>query len=227
MWILPTLNRPEQCAAVLRRIQETKPESTGVLFMNGGDLDSYRAATENWAALPDTWILFHNVENLGALGALNKMFELYPNEKFYGFIGDDEFLLPETPAGWDNRLIAAAGDWEFSHGVDTLHHGRRAQGYLCIGGKLARAVEYVAIPECWHNYGLDDMWEQLAKAGACRNVLVPEVRVEHRHPMAGKTETDLCYELGNSQHRIDQQVFFYWLRHSMEGVVDRVREAKA
>ena len=214
-WILPTLSRPQQCAAVLDRMRETGCSTPGIVVLNGDQGFS--------GAMPEGWSIIVPDKNLGALGALNKVFELYPNEDFYGFIGDDEFV--ETD-GWDKKLIDAAGAWNFSHGIDSLHGGKRAQGYLCIGGKLARAVGYLALPEAHHWYGLDSMWEALAQAGACENICVEEVKIEHRHPRGGKAEWDSCYELGKKNKDIDFQVYAHWLRHKLRETVERVKKAR-
>ena len=214
-WILPTLSRPQQCAAVLNRMRETGCSTPGIVVLNGDQGFS--------GAMPEGWSIIVPDKNLGALGALNKVFELYPNEDFYGFIGDDEFV--ETD-GWDKKLIDAAGAWNFSHGIDSLHGGKRAQGYLCIGGKLARAVGYLALPEAHHWYGLDSMWEALAQAGACENICVEEVKIEHRHPRGGKAEWDSCYELGKKNKDIDFQVYAHWLRHKLRETVERVKKAR-
>ena len=214
-WILPTLSRPQQCAAVLNRMRETGCSTPGIVVLNGDQGFS--------GAMPEGWSIIVPDKNLGALGALNKVFELYPNEDFYGFIGDDEFV--ETD-GWDKKLIDAAGAWNFSHGIDSLHGGKRAQGYLCIGGKLARAVGYLALPEAHHWYGLDSLWEALAHAGACEHRCVGEVKIEHRHPYGGKAEWDSCYELGEKNKDIDFQVCAHWLRHKLRETVERVKKAR-
>lgn len=221
MWILPTLSRPKQCRELLEQIGKLKCESPGVVFINGhNSAESYFGSEE--LKLPDDWTVYANEENIGALGALNKILNLYPNEPFYGFIGDDEFCKTKH---FDRKLIYAAGDFGISHGHDNLHGGKRAQGYLCIGGPLARAVGYLAIPECWHWYGLDDMWEALAKARAISQIGLFDVEIEHRHPMAGAL-TDACYELGASRKDIDQQVYLHWLREKLAGTCERIQRAK-
>ena len=221
MWVLPTLSRPYHCAAVIDRIREMRSSSTGVVFLNGQtDAAEY---FEDEVYLPKGWRFFLSKTNIGALGALNRMFEDCPNEPWYGFIGDDEFV--QTP-GFDTELIEAAGDWDIAHGDDGFNGGTRAQGGLVVGGELARAVGYLALPECWHWYGLDSMWEQLAQAGACRKVYVPGVKVEHRHPYHGKGKRDDCYALGESRKDIDQQIFFHWLRHDLQKTVERVKKAR-
>lgn len=222
VWILPTFNRPKQCAAVLNKLKSTSCSTPGIIFVNGNKKD-YEREFFNYEMLPQGWRVIYNSENIGAIGALNKIFELYPNEDFYGFIGDDEFVEGEN---WDTKLIGAAGKWNFSHGLDNIHQGKRAQGYLCLGGDLVRAVGFIALRETWHWYGLDDMWETLEKTGICKNILVPEVKVVHRHPMDGVTKNDACYELGESQRHIDYQVFAHFLRNGLKSAVERIRQAK-
>ena len=225
MWILPTLNRPEQCAEVIRRIRSREARSSVLVFKNGEEgNDDYYYEFSKAGLLP--FSLHLHEENIGAIGALNYVFKKYPDEKFYGFIGDDEFLTEDSPDDWNKKLIEAAGDWNFSHGVDNLHGGQRAQGYLCIGGKLARAVGYLAIPECWHYFGLDDMWEMLAMSKACRNVCVPEVRIDHRHYFEKPERMDECYKVGASSRDVDQQHFFHWMRTKMPAVIERIQKAK-
>jgi hypothetical protein len=163
-------------------------------------------------------------DNIGALGALNRVFELYPDEPFYGFIGDDEFVNSER---WDKMLVQAAGDWNVSHGLDDLHEGKRAQGALCIGGKLARAVGYLALPECWHYHGLDSLWESLAAQKACEKIMVRNVKIEHRHWFKDEMRKDECYEIGEKYKDLDFQHMAHWLRFGMKDTIKRIEEAKA
>lgn len=218
MWILPTLNRPEQCEQVLERISHMECATPGYVFLNGG----IKGYENSW--LPAGWDVVVLDKNIGALGALNTALEIFPDEPWYGFIGDDEFV--NTP-GFDEMLIAAAGDWNIAHGNDGFNKGARFQGYAVVGGKLARAVGCLALKECNHWYGFDSMWESLAQAGACKKIFMPDVRVDHQHPYHGKGKVDSCYELGASQKDIDQQVYFHWLRHGIKDVVDRAAKAKA
>ena len=219
MWILPTLNRPEQCAAVLDRLTEKGVSTPGVVVVNDPNRD-----VSLLAHLPRGWTAHVAETNLGALGALNKIFELYPEEPWYGYIGDDEFVETE---GFDTKLIAAAGAWDIAHGVDNLYGGKYAQGYLVVGGELARAVGFLALPECWHWFGLDNFWDALATVGACARVRVESVAVDHRHPSNGRAARDECYAVGGSRKDIDEQEFAAFLRYRFKDVVERVKKARA
>lgn len=229
MWILPTLNRPEQCAEVLDCIKKTECSTRGVIFVNG-DWDSYIRALKGHR--PENWTVIGDLEgkNLGAIGALNRILNLFPSEPFYGFIGDDEFI--EGPKNWDQLLIAAAGDWDISHGWENWNNGKRFQGGVCIGGKLARAVGYLGVPTCFHGWGFDCMWEWMAAhpafggGGACRNIFVPEVKVYHKHHMAGETEIDSCYQLAIDHWPEDKNKFWTWVTKEMPLVAQRVKRMR-
>lgn len=224
------MSRPAQCAAVIDRIKEIGCSTPGIVFVNGKQdyVNEYHNLN-----LPEKWHIFQSEENLGCIGALNKCFELFPNEPFYGFIGDDEFLMLDTAKDWDQCLVKAAGSWDFSHGWDDANKGTRAQGYLCLGGSLVRALGYIAIPKTWHWFGLDCMYEWLAGRSAfggafvCKNILVPGVKVEHRHPYWNKGPMDSCYELGKSRSEEDRKVFVDWLRYEMPVIAERIKQLKA
>jgi hypothetical protein len=178
------------------------------------DLDFY-IPNENWY-----WQRMN--KNIGALGALNYVFEKHPNEPFYGFIADDEFVQTDN---WDTKLIEAAGGWGIACGDEGRDTGGRAQPFPCIGGKLARAVGYLALPECDHWYGLDNVWGDIgAKLGNI--TFLADVKIEHRHPYLGAAEKDECYALGESRKDLDYQFYANWLRHHLKGAVERVRKAK-
>lgn len=218
------MSRPAQCRAVLERMLEKGCTTPVTVFVNGvSHYDAYVEELITGREWPEGWRISFHPENLGAIGALNYVFRKYPDEKFYGFVGDDEFV--ET-VGFDKRLIDAAGDWDFSHG--HIGNGRKntAQGGLCIGGELARALGYLAMPSGWHWFALDNMWEVLAEEGACRNVFCDDVIVEHRHPYYGKGSVDRCYKLGEVNAATDHYEFSRWIHYELAKVVARIKKAK-
>lgn len=218
------MNRPEQCVKVLERIFETGCSTPGVIVINGREfVQGYTEALGAAPFLPEKWEVICNEENIGFIGTLNKVFKENPNEEFYGFIADDEFVNTE---GWDGPLIEAAGDWDISHGNDSIQNGSRFQSYTCIGGKLARAVGFLALPECYHWYGFDTFWEAFSKSGGCERKYIGSIHVDHRHPLAGKGQMDACYADGEKHKHVDQQVYFHWLRTGMADTITRVRSAR-
>lgn len=231
MWVLPSMSRPAQCAEVLERIRDVGCSTKGIVFINGLEMsDEYNNALSG--KLPPGWKIEFWPENIGCIGALNKVFELFPHEPFYGFLGDDEFILPESPKDWDLKLVQAAGSWDTAHGWDDLHQGKRFQGYVCIGGDLARAVGHLAIPGCFHNFGFDNSWEWLTipesfgGGQACLSHLLPEIKVEHKHGFRDRTRLDDCYRLGYSTFEKDRAVFTRWQKEELKIIAERVKRLK-
>lgn len=211
VWIIPTMSRPEQCNDVLQSIG---PVSKGVVFLNGKS--HYR---EYMAELrfPDGWFMIISDDNLGCIGALNKCMQFLPDEPWYGFVADDEFLVGGNP----DDIVAAAGNWNIAHGFDNWNQGKRFHGYCVIGGDLARKVGFLGIPETLHHFGFDCAWEWMSAmpvfggGGICRNILVDSVRVEHRHHKLGLSIKDECYQAADSSFDSDQRVFLDWHKHRM------------
>ena len=230
MFLLPTWNRPEQCAAVLEALRSKGP-SSGVLWINGEEFASeyHRLCSP---VLPNGWIAVLSKENLGALGALNKFFECWPSLDWYGFLGDDEFL-EEAPEEWQSLLVKAAGPWGLAHGYENWNRGNRFQGGAVLGGDLVRAVGYLAVPGLWHGFGFDCAWEWMCAprnrgGGAIAKIaIVPEIKVNHKHWMLDETRKDACYEGALARHEEDKNKFWDWLNKEMPLAAERVQRAKA
>ncbi len=218
MWIIPTLSRPKNVAELLRQASALD-KSEGIIFVNGAD----HATEYGQIWLPDGWKMHQHDRNIGAIGALNWLLSTYPNEHSYGFIGDDEFVY--SP-GWNEQLTKAAGDWNISHANDGWQSIKRIHSYVCIGGKLARAVGYLAIPSCWHWFGFDAMWEAIAQHIPIRR-FVEQVETEHRHFMAHKVTKDKCYALGESRIAEDEKAFSAWMSSELPALVTRIKGAMA
>lgn len=193
--------------------------SEGIVFVNGRDhAAEYVEHVGN--NLPDGWQMILHTENLGALGAMNYVFREYPDEPFYGFIGDDEYVYTKD---WNKHLTQAAGLRNISHANDGWQSGQRIHSFVCIGGELVRAVGYMAVPECWHWYGFDTMWEMISKQLPLRNYLA-NIETEHRHPLKHKVATDDCYSLGESKQEEDEKAFRVWVNEEMPEALKRIKK---
>lgn len=222
MWVLPTMSRPKQCQEVLDSLVKTGISTPGVVFVNG---HSHKSEYEKLRT-PKGWEIIIHPDNLGALGALNWCFNNYAPQPFYGYIADDEFSC--TP-GWDSRLTESSGKWNVSHGNDGWQSEKRIHGHVCIGGDLARAVGYLAIPRCWHWYGFDSMWEAIATPLGIRKYL-SNVKIEHRHPNNKNIENtvrDECYEKGEAHKKEDAFMYQQWMDTELPGILARVQEGMA
>lgn len=235
MWVLPTLSRPKQCAEVLRRIRDSGCTSPGIVFINGHNSPHDYFGTDSddkLSFIPDGWQIICVSQNIGCIGALNEVFKDFPNEPYYAFIADDEMLSEDSPRDWDQRLIAAAGDWKIAHGYEPWNHGKRCQGFPVWGGKLIRAVGYWALPTTWHNFGLDSHWEWLnappafGGGGLYNLVYLPEIKIHHDRAKPDLI-IDECYKLADSAMEKDRQPFWNWVMHDLKPTAERVRSAMA
>ena len=231
MFIMPTMNRPKQAADVLDSIASCYAQPPGMIWVNGYQhLDEYEQEIGIKRRLPKNWHFTASSYNLGCIGVLNEVFKRYPNEPWYGFWADDEYLLPESPHDWSDRLIEAAGSWNIAHAYENWNQGNRAQGAVIIGGKLARAIGYLGVKECWHNFGFDCMLEWLSGpyevfggGNCCKLICVPEVKIRH---LRAEGKTDDCYKLAESTFEKDREAFWKWRVNEMPKVVERVKAAR-
>ena len=238
MWILPTLNRPIQCAQVIDRLKKHGCSTPGVLFVNTVpaviekntaeiDREIQQKIAESDASgiihlyknidLPIGWEIIINQGNAGLCGAMNRVFNQYPNENFYGLITDDEFVCSD---GWDKTLAEAASDWNISHGNNGWQSDRRIHGFMTIGGNLAREVGYLMPQGLWHWYS-DDVWETIANAADLRKYC-RDVKIENRHWMLGNAKKDKTYELSESRNIQDNEIFLRWRKNNFPIIKEKI-----
>lgn len=217
MWIIPTASRPKQCAEMLANLKKIGTTSKGIVFVNG---TSHAKEYENIYVMPENFEMYFHPENLGSLGALNHIITVKPNEPFYGFIGDDEMVHIKE---WDTTLINAAGNWCVSHANDMWQSHLRIHSHVCIGGNLARSLGYLAIQECWHWYGFDNMWEELCNKLGLRR-WCPGIRASHKHHLAGLSKKDECYFKGESRMQEDLNAFREWKQFKAPALIAKIKK---
>jgi hypothetical protein len=125
-------------------------------------------------------------------------------------LGDDH--LPRT-RGWDRLLVSAirglAGPG-FAYGND-LYQGRALPTAWVASSATVRELGWMMLPGCEHMY-VDTAILALGRA-ADRIAYVPEVVIEHRHPLAGKADWDASYGETNTDARYaaDKAAYDAWL----------------
>lgn len=215
MWFLISYNRPDKCKAVIEQINLTNPTAPGILFVNGYEqLDQYLDIP-----LPKNWRIYPQITNLGVCGAMNKCFYSFPNESYYGFICDDEYVFTEK---WDTLIPAAAGDWKIAHGNDGWQSHRRIHGYVVCGGELVRKCGWWALPGLWHWF-VDDVFEYLAENCNLR-VFCKDIKIEHRHPLTGKAKLDSTYASGSSRTNEDFLIFEKWKKDEASALIAKINK---
>lgn len=186
--IVPTRGRPENVARLEQAIKDTETSRADFLYIV--DHDDPKAKKYVRMGL-NRLIVIHDRLRLG--GTLNwaarKYADLYDA---IGFMGDDH--LPRTEA-WDLRVLEAL-DVETGQAPRVVYGNDLLQGAnlptaVFMHSRIIRALGYMVPPGMIHLY-LDNFWKDL---GQSLNGLVylPEVVIEHMHPVAGKADWDERY----------------------------------
>ncbi len=201
MWFLPSRGRPSSVIRFFRAWQETEADSEGVLWIDDDEIDEYAAVI---GALPEKWVVISapHTDSLGDI--INRFFEMFPQEPWYGLIADD--LLPRTPH-WDRRMIDAAGKDGLSYGDDGIN-GARHSSHPCVGGDRVREIGWLSLPGLKRIYIDNALMEDAKKRG--KITYLPDVHTEHLHFSNGKSPMDETYRKTHNQQ--DKEIFEAWLK---------------
>ena len=134
----------------------------------------------------------------GMVGALNQAYQYYErtNRLGYavGFMGDDH--RPRTP-GWDEsylRELRRMGTG-FVYGNDLFQYAEMPT-QVAFTSDIAKALGYMC-PPAFRHLCVDVVWREWGRA-ISRLTYLPDVIVEHMHPLAGKAVEDRNYRAVNS-----------------------------
>lgn len=221
--VVPSRGRPEAAAALARAFADTCTADTKLVF--AVDADDPRRG--------DYAPLIRNGFVDLAIGASATMVEALNRAAVagtaptaeapfgIGFLGDDH--CPRTH-GWDQRYLDALR--ELGTGMvygDDLLQGENLPTQVAMTSDIVRALGYMAPAELRHMY-VDNFWLTLGRAAECIRYL-PEVVVEHRHPLAGKAQWDEGYKRVNDHavYRADEQAFAEYVRTRLAADAAKVR----
>lgn len=168
-------------------------------------------------------IVQDNGDGLGPM--MDRVFEQYPNELFYGWLADDTF--PET-FGWNLPLERAAGDWCLSYAADggyqnveDLVAGSYFSSGLCWGGDLVRAAGSWSLG--FHSAYIDVAWAGITQPLHLHRYLA-DVRVRHDHWRMERRQRDGVDESSANRILEDQQKFADWQRDTLPGLVGTIEQ---
>jgi hypothetical protein len=146
---------------------------------------------------------------------------LLPSVFAVGFAGDDH--LPRTH-GWAGRYLAALRKigTGIVYGDDGLQ-GARLPTQWAMTADIVRALGAMVPAPVQHLY-CDNAIKDLGEAAGCLRYL-PNVLIEHMHPLAGKAEMDAGYARVNSrgQYAADASAYNQWREHGLAAATDTVR----
>lgn len=218
--IVPTRDRPEQALALARAFADTCTADTRLVFaVDDDDPSDYapliladRVHVQTGAS--KTMVQALNRVAVGLAVDADPPFAI-------GFMGDDH--CPRT-YGWDQAYLDALREMGTGivYGNDLLQ-GERLPTQVAMTSDIVRALGYMSPPELRHMY-VDNFWLTLGWAARCLRYL-PDVIVEHRHPLAGKAQWDEGYVRVNDAavYEADERAFAEYKLTRLAGDVAKVR----
>lgn len=222
--VVPTRSRPEAVQRVMRAWTETRAYEDGAELLFVYDIDDpcrdkYEDAFVRYGAhcmsMPKWQPLVPKLNRVAVHRAVHfKHFAI-------GFAGDDH--LPRTP-GWVGRYLGAL--YSAGTGIvfcDDGYQGENIPTQCAMTADIVRALGRMVPAPVDHLY-CDNAVRDLGKGADCLTYL-PDVLIEHMHPVAGKAPTDNQYERvnGREQFRNDRAAYRQWARGALAANVQTVR----
>lgn len=205
--LVPSRGRPSNLLRLVTAVTVTTEPGTPIWVRVDDDdshLEDYRRLALAWDRV--TLVVGPRV---GFVGSVNELAALCKAE-YFAVLGDD--VVPESK-GWDRLLIdSLGGKIGVAYGSDGLEdkHGVDLPTHVVIPRDIYDALGWIALPDLEHLF-VDNVWRELGKA--VHNFrYVPEAKLTHLHPWAGKAVRDSTYAYGNDPKRRarDRRTFEHW-----------------
>lgn len=175
MLILPSRGRP---TSLQEFFASSSPAEPGVVLLDVDDASHYATLTvpANWSVVTGSRAPYSEL--------CNRALALYPDEPWYGCLGDD---CRARPAGWDTHLAQLATAGHIAYGNDLINY-ESPGAFWFLPGSLVRKVGWICYPEIKHLYS-DTVWYDIGRAlGILR--YCPDIITEHLHFSTGKMPYD-------------------------------------
>ena len=203
--LVPSRNRPQNIVELMDSLERTKTESDLIVIVDDDDVmfDSYLATNAD--------IFMVERRGKGMAKPLNFVSNhLKDKYRHFAFLGDDH--RPRTEH-WDLEFINHLDELETGlvYGNDLLQ-GEHLATAVGMSGNIVKALGGMTPPNMIHLY-LDNFWMKLGNdLGALR--YLPNVVIEHLHPIAGKAEWDEGYRAVNAEdvYSADEIEFWKYIR---------------
>lgn len=223
-YLVPSRGRPHNAARLAREWRATAAPETHLIFLVDEDdpeLPGYEVELDEYG---DEQICYITDERRRVGPSLNHWAPKFAaSYDAIGFMGDDH--LPHG-RGWDITLATfVTHPLAVVYGDDLLQRQNLPTAVL-LNSFIIKTLGYMVPPGLIHLY-LDNFWRDLGqKLGTLR--YVPEVIIEHIHPVAGKVDWDDRYREVNSgvMYADDAATYAaYQSSNSFAYDVERLREA--
>jgi len=188
--IVPSRNRPGSIAELIHAFDLTETESDLIVVIDDDEpqMDAYLDLGCD--------ILIFKKDGKGMAKPLNFAANHFRDKyRHFAFLGDDH--RPRTK-NWDLHFINTLDELGIGlvYGNDLLQ-GENLATAVAMSGDIVKKLGGMVPPDMIHLY-LDNFWMTLGKdLNALR--YLPEVIIEHLHPIAGKAEWDDQYREVNAQ----------------------------
>lgn len=224
--LVPTRGRPHNISPILEAWRETEAFSDGacLYFLIDSDdpavedyIQALKAAPEFGHyvkhSLADAWRPM--VPKLNDMAAMLAKLSDAP----IGFAGDDH--LPRT-VGWVRRYVEALRETTAIVSCPDGIRGDNLPTQWAMSADIVRALGRMVPAPVEHLY-CDNSVRDLAATAGCYRYL-PDVLIEHVHPMGGKVPMDAGYEKVNSsdQYLRDRAAYATWRYAGLSRDAERI-----
>lgn len=229
--IVPTRGRPQNLADLWAAFTETCTGETSLFACVDADdpeVEEYKriheAAYESGAADRDHPRFLMLIAPRRRLGGTLNMVAPYQAgwADYLGFMGDDH--RPRT-VGWDSAYVEELErlGTGLVYGNDLIQ-GANLPTQVAMTSDIVLATGHMVPPGIVHLW-IDNAWLALGRALGAISYL-PDVIVEHCHPLAGTAQMDAGYAECNTDERstADRAVFEQWQANDLPRWVEQIKE---
>lgn len=222
--LVPTRGRPQNLAELWSAFEETCDVNTHLVACVDNDdpeLAGYQQLADRLADEP--FFRMETGPRLRLGGTLNVAGPKWAaRSSCIGFMGDDH--RPRT-RGWDTAYMAEL--WRLGTGLvygNDLIQGAALPTQVAMTSDIVLATGHMVPPGLVHLFA-DNAWLALGRALDAITYL-PDVIVEHQHPIAGKAEWDQGYAECNTDALMDadRQAFERWQAETLPDWVRKIKE---
>jgi len=200
--VVPSRGRPENAERLAQAFKDTGAEADLYIVIDNDDpkWNEY-AKSENYKKLPADNKTGGCAKSLNTGAVLLLDITKYPLYDYFVFMGDDH--LPRTQ-GWDKAFIQALGQNTGIVYGDDLLQGSNLPTAFGMSRDLVEELQGMTFPGCVHLF-FDNFVKQLGLDLEYLKYL-PDVIIEHLHPIAGKAEMDEGYARVNQPKWYEQDL---------------------
>lgn len=236
--IVPSRGRPESVPRVVRAWLDTGAYDDGARLVFAIDSDDPRYAEYHQQPMPEDVEAWRPLVSFGVMDQWQPMVRKlnqaatfsanWPDAPFaLAFMGDDH--IPRT-SGWAGRYLAELR--ELGTGIvygDDGIQGERLPTQWAMTADIVRALGRMVPADVEHLY-CDNAIRDLGQAAGCLRYL-PDVVIEHMHPVARKAPMDDGYRRVNqpAQYERDHAAYQRWRSTQLAmdaGIVRTLREKR-